>query len=157
MKPQTEYRITQICGAYWFYHQLTPECFTPNLDLRSKHEVFRYIAKRFLAPMPEFRHPVSFLTDQDKRLTCECGYRVALVAVIEASAVNQIHFLILKNAVSWNQRFVQNIIFIQAAAYLDLQNYEMGLQAMLIDPDKCSLLIGEPNLNTLRKILNVEE
>ncbi len=78
---------------------------------------------------------------------------VALVAVIEASAVNQIHFLILKNAVSWNQRFVQNIIFIQAAAYLDLQNYEMGLQAMLIDPDKCSLLIGEPNLNTLRKIL----
>ena len=23
MKPQTEYRITQICGAYWFYHQLT--------------------------------------------------------------------------------------------------------------------------------------
>lgn len=157
MKPQTEYRITQICGAYWFYHQLTPECFTPNLDLRSKHEVFRYIAKRFLAPMPEFRHPVSFLTDQDKRLTCECGYRVALVAVIEASAVNQIHFLILKNAVSWNQRFVQNIIFIQAAAYPDLQNYEMGLQAMLIDPDKCSLLIGEPNLNTLRKILNVEE
>lgn len=55
------------------------------------------------------------------------------------------------------QRFVQNIIFIQAAAYPDLQNYEMGLQAMLIDPDKCSLLIGEPNLNTLRKILNVEE
>lgn len=43
------------------------------------------------------------------------------------------------------------------AAYPDLQNYEMGLQAMLIDPDKCSLLIGEPNLNTLRKILNVEE
>ena len=53
---------------------------------------------------------------------------VALVAVIEASAVNQIHFLILKNAVSRNQRFVQNIIFIQAAAYLDPQNYEMGLR-----------------------------
>lgn len=155
IKRQTEYRITQISDAYWFYQQLKPECFVTNLNLRSKHEVFRYIARRFLTP--DLRHQVQFLMEQDKRLTCECGYRVALVAVIDASAANEIHFLILKNAISWNQRFVQNIIFIQASSYQDLQNYEMGLQAMLINPDKCSLLIGEPNLNTLRKILNVEE
>jgi len=65
--------------------------------------------------------------------------------------------MILKNAISWNQRFVQNIILLKMKSDLDLQNVEMGLQEMLIDPDKCSLLIGEPNLNTLRKILKVEE
>lgn len=157
IKRQTEYRITQITDAYWFYHQLEPACFVANLDLRSKHDVFRYIAKKFLPHTQDVKKQINFLEDQDKRLTCECGYRVALVAVIDAAMTNQIHFLILKNAISWNQRFVQNIIFIQVSSYSALQNYEMGLQEMLINPDKCSLFIGEPNLNTLRKILNVEE
>ncbi|WP_303016078.1 BglG family transcription antiterminator [Holdemania massiliensis] len=155
---QTRYRICQICDAYWFYHQLSADCFLTNLNLKSKLEVFRFIAKKLLPKTQDQKEQVNLLLDNDKRLTCECGYRVALIALVEPEfEKNEIYFMILKNAISWNQRFVQNIILLKMKSDLDLQNVEMGLQEMLIDPDKCSLLIGEPNLNTLRKILKVEE
>lgn len=151
-------KIGQVYDKSWLYHNLNLDCFITGIKVNSKEELFIYSANYIIENRNQRQAFVDYLLLEDKKLTFECGYRNAFFAMIDPNVQNsKIFFMVLNDAISWNQRFVQNFIIIKAKNYIDLQHYEAGLEELLISHEKCSLLIGEPNCNTLQKILHIEK
>lgn len=155
---ETKQRITKVNDEYWFIHQIKEDSFIAHLNFKTPEEVFQYIAKKYTKNAKQRKEMVQSFFINDGQLSYECGHKTALIALVNQKYdKNDISFLILENPISWKLRFVQMVIVVTAKSYIDLQKYEIGLQNIMKDTNKCNVLINEPNRSTLKKILNVEE
>lgn len=150
LTPSQRRLLTGRHDEIWLYERLSPDRFITNLSCGDKTDVFSYIDMVLCRGINKEYY--WRMVHQEKQISCECGYRNALVSLVDENfQKSELYFLVLKNAIQWNTRFVQNVIVLKARNYRELADYDYGLQKLTTDPYKSSLLIGEPGMATIKK------
>lgn len=147
------YDIRRLKDRFYFMNQIREDSFV-SMDVDTPEDVYACI-EQMAGRMYGVKAPLrQFLAEEDRRLTYECGYRMALIHVRrEEIDGSQIRIGILQKPIVWRKRLVQIVIMIFTGEdYHALWQYEHGLRVLMQTASNSSLLVNKPNVETLQRI-----
>ncbi len=145
--------ITSIKDKYYFYSKIKEENIYVNINLEKKNDVLEFISKNISTDYQSVYH---YLVYQERIMSFECGYKSAIISVVNQKYENTVKMFFLDNPIFWHSHFVSFFCVIVVKEYKYLCDYEKGLQWLVKDTNMCGLLASEPTLDNLKKVLKLD-